>query len=578
MIIATVTSESPLYIGGTKIRTKLFLPLGATVEFSHKMGNIICIKAPQYAVANAVRSYISKYSLETEPLGHYMLQMKNPAAFFQALADPILGGALREELHKKSIVGPLDSVLYAKLEAQWIVRLSGIPKAKKIVEKYDFMNPLSCPKISIENAEIIMKLLDKPYVEADLQNARLIRSAWDSSKTGQTVIYLPEAPLNDFTVVGEDQYTLNSIILQEQFVAQFISECSNAPMPVSLEAENTLTDTQKKICDCLILQGFGGTGKSYTIAKLCRQMLEKGILFYCVAFTGKAVETLRHAVELEIGKTEAVQTIHKFMFRRANIQVLIIDEASMVTGRLLYKLFSKIKSRPRLIFSGDIMQLQPFGNWGRPFLDLWRRGLGVVNLTEVKRNTTDLAPEIVQYRNGLISTTAEFKSKNFRCGPFDLETIIGHYGILLGKLGGDHMRIQIITATNALAEIINTRIGPRIGIGAKIMFLKNTKYSLNGQMGICTSHNNSKYYIGESYSYADQTTLGYAITCHKAQGSEWPIVMICIPRASMLDHRWLYTAMSRSSKHVMLYCSDMAFKQISENRIEEPPDNFSRFI
>jgi ATP-dependent exoDNAse (exonuclease V) alpha subunit len=49
-----------------------------------------------------------------------------------------------------------------------------------------------------------------------------------------------------------------------------------------------------------------------------------------------------------------------------------------------------------------------------------------------------------------------------------------------------------------------------------------------------------------------QLRYGYAITCHKAQGSEWKRVLFT-PRLHRNDHRWLYTAVTRASEQVFTW-------------------------
>jgi ATP-dependent exoDNAse (exonuclease V) alpha subunit len=62
----------------------------------------------------------------------------------------------------------------------------------------------------------------------------------------------------------------------------------------------------------------------------------------------------------------------------------------------------------------------------------------------------------------------------------------------------------------------------------------------------------SKKAHDDPYMNALQLRYGYAITCHKAQGSEWKKVLFT-PRLHPNDHRWLYTAVTRASEQVFTW-------------------------
>jgi hypothetical protein len=59
----------------------------------------------------------------------------------------------------------------------------------------------------------------------------------------------------------------------------------------------------------------------------------------------------------------------------------------------------------------------------------------------------------------------------------------------------------------------------------------------------------------DPYYNALQVKFGYALTCHKAQGGEWELVIVDpfgLPLASEYGYRWLYTAVTRASALLML--------------------------
>lgn len=56
--------------------------------------------------------------------------------------------------------------------------------------------------------------------------------------------------------------------------------------------------------------------------------------------------------------------------------------------------------------------------------------------------------------------------------------------------------------------------------------------------------------------------LGYAITLHKAQGSQFPRIIIALQKGKIVDRAWLYTAITRSESEVHIVCNKDDFKEI----------------
>ena len=77
--------------------------------------------------------------------------------------------------------------------------------------------------------------------------------------------------------------------------------------------------------------------------------------------------------------------------------------------------------------------------------------------------------------------------------------------------------------------------------------------------------------------------LAYAITCHKAQGSEYRKTLICIhpTHAKLLNREWLYTSITRARENCFLLCSDYAInlclhrQAVKGETIDEKAKNFS---
>ncbi|SNW62863.1 exonuclease V [Orpheovirus IHUMI-LCC2] len=111
-----------------------------------------------------------------------------------------------------------------------------------------------------------------------------------------------------------------------------------------------------------IITGGAGTGKTTIIKEITHNLLLKSVPYHVCSFTGKAVSRIR-----EVLKDSKPSTIHRMLssksiFRDAPFSHLIIDEASMVTTILLYRVFKLFNHDFRITFIGDINQLEPIGS------------------------------------------------------------------------------------------------------------------------------------------------------------------------------------------------------------------------
>jgi len=141
----------------------------------------------------------------------------------------------------------------------------------------------------------------------------------------------------------------------------------------------------------------------------------------------------------------------------------------------------------------------------------------------------------------------------------------------------------------ALREIVNPvdaarKDNPTLGnfrIGDKVMVIKNN-YQLgvfNGDLGIVSEINKGKltvdfgdYAVEFAFEHLDLLTLAYASTIHKAQGSEFRLVImgLCSQHYMMLQRNLIYTGMTRArEKLVLVGDSRSVAMAIKNNRIEE---------
>lgn len=118
-----------------------------------------------------------------------------------------------------------------------------------------------------------------------------------------------------------------------------------------------------------------------------------------------------------------------------------------------------------------------------------------------------------------------------------------------------------------------------------ILFTQNhyDKGIQNGSLGTLTSVESSGESYGEvtldtgekidvNQSVLDCMEVGYAITLHKAQGSQFPRIIIALQKGKIVDRAWLYTAITRAEEEVHIVASSDLLKR----HIKEPSKSHSR--
>lgn len=306
--------------------------------------------------------------------------------------------------------------------------------------------------------------------------------------------------------------------------------------------------------------------------------------------------------------------------------VIIIDEMSMVDLPLIHALLNAIIPGTRLILVGDVNQLPSVGA-GSVLKDMiCSECFPVVMLTKIFRQAgeSDIVVNAHKINRGQ-RVLLDNKSKDFFfLKRQDVNVIISVVITLVQQkmpkyVDAKPFDIQVLTPmrkgllgverlNRILQEYLNPpdkgksekEIGDRIfREGDKVMQIKNnyqlewkieTKYGLevdkglgvfNGDMGVVRSINNydetlvveydEKRKVSYSFSMLEELEHAYAITIHKAQGSEYPAVVIPLlqgPR-QLFNRNLLYTAVTRARKCVTLVGSDAVIQGMIENADEQ---------
>ena len=365
-----------------------------------------------------------------------------------------------------------------------------------------------------------------------------------------------------------------------------------------------------------VLTGGPGTGKT-TIIKAMLQIFNM-LQFKCAlcAPTGRAAKRMSEATSteaktihrlLEVDAGNEFSQGPQFMRNEKNHleqDVIIVDETSMIDVPLMTALLKAMKPGARLVLIGDIYQLPSVGE-GNVLNDIISSGkFSVITLNEIFRQAENSGIVVNAHKiNQGINPDLKEKYEDFFFVSITDEAAIPSYianmckNRLPAKYGdGIADGIQIITPTKKglcgtqnLNEVLQSALNPPTDkreeyvtrtqrvyrVGDKVMQTRNNydvewrrgsesgRGIFNGDIGLITDIDNEEKLITVNYdgriatydfSLLDEVEHAYAITVHKSQGSEYPIVIIPVTRcAPILQTRNLiYTAITRAERIVLL--------------------------
>ncbi len=466
--------------------------------------------------------------------------------------------------------------------------------------------------------------LSESYLEEQLRQMIEVKRLFsEMQESGEAVYYAP--------FYQAEQGCARMLLELESKVSPYSQLEMNQVLGKIQHDSSHLTEEQLQVLEealqngVLVVTGGPGTGKTTTIKAMLTTFLSMRQKVLLAAPTGRAAKRVTEATG------EEAFTIHRmleysytegegFRFQRnednpVEAQVVIIDEASMVDLLLMYNLLKALPAGCRLIMVGDVDQLPAVGA-GNVLRDLINSGnipcfrlnyifrqaresLIVVNAHRVNQGEMPylnvknkdfffMQEEDPEYAAQLVVELCQERLPNY--GPYDPLLDLQVLTPMRKTAAGVERLNQL------LQEALNPRTrdkleaagkGAVFRLGDKVMQIRNNyqKEVYNGDIGLITAIDREETEmvvtfrdllqprpVVYDFTELDELVLSYAVSVHKSQGSEYPVIIMPVltQHYMLLQRNLLYTGITRARKLAVLVGSKKALAiAVRNNKAEE---------
>lgn len=386
--------------------------------------------------------------------------------------------------------------------------------------------------------------------------------------------------------------------LEEQLCNEEIYTTNTFKLP----SDATLAEQQEKAIHTSVrshvscISGGAGTGKTTILGSILTVYTRLGYNISPMAMTGRAAWRMKQSIGMK------TQTIARFLLKKPlenkadTKHLLVIDEASMVDLQTMYRIVIHIDPSVRILLVGDPNQL-PSISYGKVFSDIINsKIIPNTKLNVVKRqDETSGIPHFSNLVNdGIIPENLTMGAITFHDVPYD------DVATKCTELYAESLTSSsVVASTNKLVEEINelcqNKINPdgkalivsdalsymhlsKCRLNDPVIFTKNidnlgSEGVQNGTTGVIASVglDNSKGTVkidgtNEEIEITDELLEfikpAYALTVHRAQGSQFPTVIIALSKSTFFDRCWFYTAITRCEVQLHIVCPHERLVQI----------------
>ncbi len=371
----------------------------------------------------------------------------------------------------------------------------------------------------------------------------------------------------------------------------------------------------------IVVTGGPGVGKTTVVRAILRLFEESNLVVRLAAPTGRAAKRMSEATGGE------ASTLHRLLefdpramsFKRneavpLEAGAIVVDESSMMDVFMADALVRAIREGSRLVLVGDVDQLASVGP-GSVLRDVIRsEAVPSVRLTKIFRQAEESlivrnahrinrgeAPEMAPRetdadfflierktpdtaRDTIVELVTSRIPKKFGLDPIrDIQVLSP---MIRGEAGTFALNLALQAALNPTGPSLQ-RGAVSFRVGDKVMQLRNDydRNVWNGDVGIVHSVDPEEVSLVVAFdetterrevvyeaSSLDELALAYACTVHKAQGSEYPAVVMPLLTAHfvMLSRNLLYTGVTRGKRLVVLVADSRAVElAVKADRIDE---------